>query len=139
MPSEVQKRLAAEGIRQLIAGIRPEHIQDPVKTSKGLDAGVSFRAPIDAIEWMGSDLFAYFSTEVDRGAYQATPYEIGNMAMEGGSVRCVVRLLFSGEVHACPHPGPLRAAPRPALDAHAPCEQDLLRWHGKPLPPPPRQ
>ncbi|MGC1951361.1 MAG: sn-glycerol-3-phosphate ABC transporter ATP-binding protein UgpC [Gammaproteobacteria bacterium] len=90
--AEAHARLTANGIRQLIAGIRPEHIQDPGNTATDLNAGVSFHAAVDAVEWIGSDLYAYFTVRSDSEVWQAMPYDMGSMAVEGGNMRCVARL-----------------------------------------------
>jgi multiple sugar transport system ATP-binding protein len=53
--------------RTLIAGIRPEDFDD-VALSPGLPADApTFRAKVDVIEWMGSELYAYFP--VGRGEH----------------------------------------------------------------------
>jgi multiple sugar transport system ATP-binding protein len=52
---------ACGGAKQLVAGIRPEHFEDAALV--GSDAkqhGATFRAKIDVLESMGSDLFAHF-------------------------------------------------------------------------------
>lgn len=90
--ADLRKQLTLANARQLIAGIRPEHIQDPAMSSQDSDSGLSFHAAVDAIEWLGSDLYAYFRVEIEKGAYPATPKDLGNLEMENGSVRCVARL-----------------------------------------------
>jgi multiple sugar transport system ATP-binding protein len=47
------------GSRKLvIVGLRPEHFED-ADLAASPDDGVSFQAPIDVTEWLGSDLYAY--------------------------------------------------------------------------------
>jgi multiple sugar transport system ATP-binding protein len=47
--------------RTVIAGIRPENFEDASLVSKeDRGHGPTFRATIDVIEWMGSELYAYF-------------------------------------------------------------------------------
>jgi multiple sugar transport system ATP-binding protein len=91
-PVEASVGLRADRIRPLIAGIRPEHIQDPANASKNHDTGVSFQAPVEAIEWMGSDLYAHFRVRPESDRWQARPSSREGMAMEDGTVRCVARL-----------------------------------------------
>ncbi len=59
---EVKERV---GDRQLlIAGIRPEHLEDAALTDgAGRDGTVSFRAGVDVTEWLGHELFAYIPFE----------------------------------------------------------------------------
>ncbi len=45
----------------LIAGIRPEDFEDASLVGDAMDRGATFRATIDVLESMGSELYAYFS------------------------------------------------------------------------------
>ncbi|MEA2704485.1 MAG: multiple sugar transport system ATP-binding protein [Actinomycetota bacterium] len=46
----------------VILGIRPENFEDAsLVPEDDLQHGVKFKAPVDVIEWMGSELYAYFS------------------------------------------------------------------------------
>jgi multiple sugar transport system ATP-binding protein len=62
LPAELTGTLPADaGERPVIAGIRPEHFED--STLIGGDEarhGATFSATVDVIEWMGSELYAYF-------------------------------------------------------------------------------
>ena len=50
-----------DGTRTVIAGIRPENFEDASLVSEDdLRHGPTFRVTIDVIEWMGSELYAYF-------------------------------------------------------------------------------
>ena len=50
--------------RLLIAGIRPEHLEDAALTDGAAgEGGVSFRATVDVTEWLGHELFAYIPFE----------------------------------------------------------------------------
>ena len=62
LPPEVKERV---GDRQLlIAGIRPEHLEDAALTDGARhDGTVSFRASVDVTEWLGHELFAYIPFE----------------------------------------------------------------------------
>jgi multiple sugar transport system ATP-binding protein len=55
-------RARAEGGRQLIAGIRPESFEDAAVVSSDVrDRGCTFRARIEVLESMGSELYAHFT------------------------------------------------------------------------------
>ena len=50
------------GAREVILGIRPENFEDAALLSPEARAnGITFRAAIDVVESMGSDVFAYFT------------------------------------------------------------------------------
>jgi multiple sugar transport system ATP-binding protein len=71
LPEELRERVgeaaAAAGGRALIAGIRPESFEDAsVLGDDGLDRGVTFKATIDVVEAMGSEIFAHFSVASDQ-------------------------------------------------------------------------
>jgi multiple sugar transport system ATP-binding protein len=57
-------RDAVRNRRNLIAGIRPEEFVDVglVRSADRNVVGPTFRAPIDVIEWLGSEQYAYFSS-----------------------------------------------------------------------------
>ena len=69
MPAELRERLGRQGGGHLIAGVRPEHFEDAALVGDSLRHGPTFKARIDVIEWMGSELYAYFGV---RGADAAT-------------------------------------------------------------------
>jgi multiple sugar transport system ATP-binding protein len=68
LPDELRERLAQDdGPRELIAGIRPENFEDSALL--GDDArsrGATFKARIDLIESMGSEVYAHFSVSSDK-------------------------------------------------------------------------
>jgi multiple sugar transport system ATP-binding protein len=58
-----------EGVRadgDVIAGLRPESFEDASLVGDAKDRGITFRATIDLVESMGSELYAYFDVESDR-------------------------------------------------------------------------
>ncbi len=59
------KATRAEGKGLLIAGVRPEHFEDAsLAESKGEATGRStFRAPVDVVEWLGNETYAYIPFE----------------------------------------------------------------------------
>jgi multiple sugar transport system ATP-binding protein len=81
LPDDLMKRLADRASGHVIAGIRPEHFEDASLVNEAdLAAGVRFRAEIDVIEWMGSELYVYFPVRAG-GAGQA----VGQVSAELGS------------------------------------------------------
>jgi multiple sugar transport system ATP-binding protein len=67
---------------EVIIGIRPESFEDAslVSTEKRPN-GVSFRAPIDVVESMGSDVFVYFTVE---GKQDVSSAELEELARDSG-------------------------------------------------------
>jgi multiple sugar transport system ATP-binding protein len=65
LPEELRSRLGGRSGR-VIAGIRPESFEDPALVREGRELGTTFRADIDLVESMGSELYAYFHVESDR-------------------------------------------------------------------------
>ena len=73
LPASLASKLP-QGQRNLIAGIRPEHFEDASLVGDDLQHGPTFRATVDVIEWMGSELYAYFEVEGGPGS------ELGRLA-----------------------------------------------------------
>jgi multiple sugar transport system ATP-binding protein len=69
LPEELRERLGQrdEGSRELIAGIRPENFEDAALLGDdALGRGATFKAKIDLIESMGSEIYAHFSVSSDK-------------------------------------------------------------------------
>jgi multiple sugar transport system ATP-binding protein len=87
----------AEG-RQLIAGIRPEHFEDAALVGDARDRGSTFRATIDVLESLGSELYAHFKVSSDATIDSAELRELaqdaggGEIPMEGDEGSIVARL-----------------------------------------------
>lgn len=63
LPLERAGRPAA-GTGRVVAGIRPEHLEDASLVGPDdMRHGATFGAVVDVIEWMGSELYAYFQME----------------------------------------------------------------------------
>ena len=60
IPADKAKR--AEGKGLLIAGIRPEHFEDALVVENKV-AGSTFKAPVDVVEWLGNEAYAYIPFE----------------------------------------------------------------------------
>ena len=64
LPDRVRQAVEASGgSRNVILGIRPEHFEDA--SLVGDKPGATFEAPIDIVEAMGSDVYAYFTVTGD--------------------------------------------------------------------------
>jgi multiple sugar transport system ATP-binding protein len=60
--SEIAERVADRTL--LIAGIRPEHFEDPALVDdRQRDQGVIFKVKVDVTEWLGSEQYAYVPYE----------------------------------------------------------------------------
>jgi multiple sugar transport system ATP-binding protein len=65
LPQEMHSRLSGGEGRQLIAGIRPEHFEDAALVGETKERGSTFRAQIEVVEAMGSELYAHFTVATD--------------------------------------------------------------------------
>jgi multiple sugar transport system ATP-binding protein len=98
LPAEMHDRISSAEGRQLIAGIRPEHFEDATLVGDARDRGTNFRAKIDVIESMGSELYAHFRVSSDSTIESAELRELaqdaggGEIPMEGGEGSVVARL-----------------------------------------------
>ncbi|MCU1454833.1 MAG: transporter related protein [Acidimicrobiales bacterium] len=64
LPDEVKERLGARRPERLVAGIRPEHLEDASLVSdEQRDQGATFSTTVEIIEWMGAELYVHFSVE----------------------------------------------------------------------------
>ena len=52
------------GSRDLVVGIRPEHLQDEALVDPAVrDRGIAFDAEVEAVEWLGAEQFVYVPWE----------------------------------------------------------------------------
>jgi multiple sugar transport system ATP-binding protein len=65
LPPEMHDRVSSAKGRQLIAGIRPEHFEDASLVGEARDRGSTFRAKVEVLESMGSELYAHFTVASD--------------------------------------------------------------------------
>ena len=66
----------------MIVGIRPEHFEDArLLDATAKQAGGTFDAPVDMVESMGSDKYAYFTVEGEA----ASSAELEELAADAGS------------------------------------------------------
>jgi multiple sugar transport system ATP-binding protein len=82
LPDQVRAKAEAAGAgRTVIVGIRPEHFNDATLVGDKLDQGLTFSAAVDVLEWLGSDMYAYFSIQGSR----ATARELEELAADAGA------------------------------------------------------
>ncbi len=89
--------------RDVIAGVRPEHFEDAALVGDDdRGHGITFRADIDVIEWMGSELFAYFDLKgqgAASGHLQEIAGDLETVEMSaGGDAQVVARLDAASKV-----------------------------------------
>ena len=86
----------------VIVGIRPEDFEDASLAPEGRRHGVEFDAPVEVLESMGSEIYAYFSFEGD----EVSSDELAELARDsgvaetpsGGAGRAVARLNPESEI-----------------------------------------
>jgi multiple sugar transport system ATP-binding protein len=91
-----------EDAGEVIVGIRPEDFEDAKLAPAGHTAGVEFEAPIELVESMGSEIYAYFSFQ----GGEVSSDELAELARDsgiaetpsGGAGRAVARLNPESEV-----------------------------------------
>jgi multiple sugar transport system ATP-binding protein len=77
--SSLQRREA--GAREVIVGVRPEHFEDAAVEQDEHPDRHTFRAKVDVVESMGSELYAYFDIESQGGLESA---ELSELAADSG-------------------------------------------------------
>ncbi|MDQ6696375.1 MAG: sn-glycerol-3-phosphate ABC transporter ATP-binding protein UgpC [Actinomycetota bacterium] len=78
LPDVVRERLRDRRPERLVAGIRPEHLEDASLVGEQRDQGAVFTANIELIEWMGAELYAHFTLEATK------PGELTELAADLG-------------------------------------------------------
>jgi multiple sugar transport system ATP-binding protein len=78
-----EHRRALEGAdgKPVIAGLRPEHFQDAALVGDQASEGATFRARIEVVESMGSELYAHFALEGE----QAASDQLAELAADAGT------------------------------------------------------
>jgi multiple sugar transport system ATP-binding protein len=98
LPPELRDRVSGAAGRKLIAGVRPQSFEDASLAGDARDRGTTFRAQIDVLESLGSELYAHFTVTTDETIESAELRELaqdaggGEIPMEGGEGRIVARL-----------------------------------------------
>ena len=83
MPDEIRRKLeSSQDGRDVILGIRPESFEDAALVGADAKAnGITFRAAVDVVESMGSDVFAYFTLGAEQALSSA---ELDELARDSG-------------------------------------------------------
>ena len=81
VPEDLRGKLGGDGSREVIAGARPEAFEDAALVSEGRDQGHVFKATIDLVESMGSELYAYFAI----GSEGISSKELDELAADSGA------------------------------------------------------
>jgi multiple sugar transport system ATP-binding protein len=104
LPSELQSKLGNTQGRQLIAGIRPENFEDASLVGEARNRGTTFRAHIEVLESLGSELYAHFTVASDQQIESQELRELaedvggGEVPMAGEEGRIVARLEPASQV-----------------------------------------
>jgi multiple sugar transport system ATP-binding protein len=81
--SDDERKRIGDAKGDLIAGIRPEHFEDVTQVDESVrDRGTTFKATIDVLESMGSEMYAHFSIE-GQGGVQSKDLE--ELAQDAGA------------------------------------------------------
>jgi multiple sugar transport system ATP-binding protein len=83
IPQELRERVARGEGKPLLAGVRPESFEDASLVGEARDRGSTFRAKIEVLEAMGSELYAHFTT--DAGGPQIESKELQELAADSGA------------------------------------------------------
>jgi multiple sugar transport system ATP-binding protein len=96
LPGEVRAKVERAGAGPaLIMGLRPEHFKDASLDRDRKAPGVTFSANVDVLEWLGSDLYAYFHLQGARATAQELEElaaDAGGSDIPGGAEQIVARL-----------------------------------------------
>ncbi|MEA2364292.1 MAG: multiple sugar transport system ATP-binding protein [Thermoleophilaceae bacterium] len=98
LPDEVHGRLGGTEGKTLIAGIRPENFEDASLVGDARERGSTFRAHIEVLESLGSELYAHFTVASDQQIESQELRELaedvggGEVPMAGEEGRIVARL-----------------------------------------------
>jgi len=83
LPQELGERVGRrEGGGSLIAGIRPESFEDAALVRDNRDRGTTFRAQIEVVESMGSELYAHFRVAAEE---RVDSQELRELAEDAGA------------------------------------------------------
>ena len=104
LPDDLREAVRGHsGQDQLIAGIRPEHFEDAALVGEARDKGATFKAKIEVLESMGSELYAHFTVSL------GPDHRVGGAARAGRGRR---RRRDPDGGRGGPHRGPARPGER---------------------------
>ncbi len=95
--SRLQERRGDGGVRDVIVGIRPEHFEDAAVAGEAIK-GLRFRAKVEVVESMGSELYVYFDLATENAGSEqleelARDAQLKDLPQHGGSATTVVARL----------------------------------------------
>jgi multiple sugar transport system ATP-binding protein len=107
LPVKLRQRLQrADGTRDVIVGIRPEHFEDAQVEGESGHEHARFRTKVDVVESMGSEIYVYFDVKSETTVQSAELDELAadsgmeDLPSHGGGQQVVARL--SAESKASP-------------------------------------
>jgi multiple sugar transport system ATP-binding protein len=104
LPEEARRGVQGVSGKSLIAGIRPENFEDAALVGEARDRGTVFKAKIEVLESLGSELYAHFTVESEERIESQELRELaedaggGEVPMEGEEGRIVARLEPASQV-----------------------------------------
>jgi multiple sugar transport system ATP-binding protein len=104
LPDEARGKVGDSHGRQLIAGIRPENFEDASLVGEVRNRGTVFKAQIEVLESLGSELYAHFTVASDAQIESQELRELaedvggGEVPMAGEEGRIVARLEPASQV-----------------------------------------
>jgi multiple sugar transport system ATP-binding protein len=103
LTQDLRKRLGSKKSGEVIAGVRPEAFEDSALVGENKRKGHTFKADIDLVESMGSELYAYFGIDAGGGVQSKDLEELAadSGAAEvpgGGGDQAVARLDAASKV-----------------------------------------
>jgi multiple sugar transport system ATP-binding protein len=95
--SRLEARRADGAVRDVIVGVRPEHFEDAAVAGEAIK-GLRFRAKVEVVESMGSELYAYFDLATGQAQAQqleelARDTQLEDLPQHGESATTVVARL----------------------------------------------
>ena len=107
LPVKLRQRLQrADGTRDVIVGIRPEHFEDAAVEGESGHEHARFRTKVDVVESMGSEIYVYFDVKTEHTLRSEELDELAadsgmeDLPSHGGGQQVVARL--SAESKASP-------------------------------------
>jgi multiple sugar transport system ATP-binding protein len=83
LSDELRQEAGRASGKPILAGIRPESFEDAALVGDARERGTTFRAKIDVLEAMGSELYAHFSPEGEHQQIQSA--ELQELAADSGA------------------------------------------------------
>ena len=107
-PAAAGDAAAEAGARDVIVGVRPEHFEDAAVEQDEHADRMKFRAKVDVVESMGSELYVYFDVEAE----ELHSAELSELAADSGMEDLPATATASRSSRACRRRARPRRAPR---------------------------